>query len=75
MGFSNRGVTGVVTATDQMLFDPATVIDDPTPQDPSALGGGIDRVWVNRVLVSEGGQETGAHPGRCIAGSGSEQAL
>jgi len=75
MGFSNRGVTGVVTATDQMLFDPATVIDDPTPQDPSALGGGIDRVWVNRVLVSEGGQETGAHPGRCIAGSGSERAL
>ena len=62
-------------ATDQMLFDPATVIDNPTPQDPSALSGGIDRVWVNRVLVSKDGQETGADPGRCIAGSGREQAL
>lgn len=62
-------------ATDQMLFDPATVIDNPAPQDPSALSGGIDRVWVNTALVSEGGQETGADPDRCIAGSGREQAL
>jgi N-acyl-D-amino-acid deacylase len=56
-------------AADLVLFDPDTVIDNATPQDPKALSSGIDRVWVNGVEVYAKGRETGARPGRFIARS------
>jgi N-acyl-D-amino-acid deacylase len=49
-----------------VLFDPGTVIDRATPQDPHALSEGIDRVWVNGTLVYAGRAVTGAHPGRVL---------
>jgi N-acyl-D-amino-acid deacylase len=49
-----------------VLFDPDTVIDNATPQNPKALSSGIIRVWVNGVVVFEDGSETGARPGRFI---------
>jgi N-acyl-D-amino-acid deacylase len=56
-------------AADLVLFDPATVVDNATPQDPAALSSGIEKVWVNGVVVYAGGQETGARPGRFVARS------
>jgi N-acyl-D-amino-acid deacylase len=67
MGFSDRGVIRAGAAADLVLFDPDTVIDNATPQDPKALSSGIARVWVNGVEVYAKGQETGARPGRFIA--------
>lgn len=67
MGFIDRGVIRTGAAADLVLFDPDTVIDNATPQDPQALSSGISRVWVNGVEVYANGQETGARPGRFIA--------
>jgi N-acyl-D-amino-acid deacylase len=49
-----------------VLFDPATVADRSTFEDPKALSTGIAKVWVNGVPVWQNGQATGAFPGRAI---------
>jgi N-acyl-D-amino-acid deacylase len=69
MGFADRGLIRPGAAADLVLFDPDAVIDNATPQNPSALSGGIAKVWVNGVLVYADGQETGARPGRFLARS------
>jgi len=74
MGFVDRGVIRVGAAADLVLFDPHTVIDNATPQNPSALSSGIVSVWVNGVQVFEDGRSTGARPGRFIVRSGGETA-
>jgi N-acyl-D-amino-acid deacylase len=70
MGFSDRGIIRAGAAADLVLFDPATVIDNATPQDPGALSSGVSKVWVNGVVVFENGGATGAGPGRFIASVG-----
>lgn len=70
MGIMDRGVIRPGAAADLVLFDPDTVIDNATPQDPQALSSGIIRVWVNGVEVYANGQETGARPGRFVARAG-----
>jgi N-acyl-D-amino-acid deacylase len=67
MGFENRGVIEPGAAADLVLFDPDTIIDNATPQNPSALSTGISKVWVNGEIVFENGQVTGKRPGRFIA--------
>lgn len=63
MGFADRGRLAVGQAADLVLFDPATVIDNATPDDPQLVSTGITTVWVNGVVVFDGGKTTGAHPG------------
>jgi N-acyl-D-amino-acid deacylase len=67
MGFSDRGVIRPGAAADLVLFDPDTVIDNATPQDPAALSSGMNTVWVNGVTVFENGRDSGTRPGRFIA--------
>ena len=67
MGLKDRGVIAAGAAADFVLFDPKTVIDNATPQDPSAPNTGISKVWVNGRVVYENGQATGRHPGKFIA--------
>jgi N-acyl-D-amino-acid deacylase len=67
MGFKNRGVIKPGAAADFVLFDPDTIIDNATPQNPSAPNTGIDTVWVNGRIVFQNNQETGRRPGRFIA--------
>ena len=69
MGFTGRGVIRPGAAADLVLFDPETVIDHATPDNPSALSSGISKVWVNGRVVFEDGRETGLRPGRFIARS------
>jgi N-acyl-D-amino-acid deacylase len=64
MGFSDRGRIAPGMKADLVLFDPETVIDRSTPQDPHAVATGIDRVWVGGVSVYEDGKTTGMFPGR-----------
>jgi len=66
MGFSNRGRIAPGFKADLVLFDPETVIDRSTTSDPHAISTGIDRVWVNGVLVYEDGKTTGQFPGRAL---------
>ncbi|MDX1380752.1 MAG: D-aminoacylase, partial [Xanthomonadales bacterium] len=67
MGLADRGRIQPGLAADLVLFDPDTVIDIATPQDPGALSSGIEKVWVNGVVVYDNGRETGARPGRFLA--------
>jgi N-acyl-D-amino-acid deacylase len=69
MGFTDRGIIRPGAAADLVLFDPDTVIDHATPQDPGALSSGIGTVWVNGQIVFHDGQETGLRPGGFIARS------
>ena len=67
MGFVDRGVIRPGAAADLVLFDPDSVIDNATPQNPGALSSGISKTWVNGQIVFEHGRATGLVPGRFIA--------
>jgi N-acyl-D-amino-acid deacylase len=66
MGIADRGAIRPGAYADLVLFDPTTVADRSTFEDPSALSVGIDRVWVNGVAVWQDGKATGAYPGRGV---------
>jgi N-acyl-D-amino-acid deacylase len=66
MGIRDRGRIGPGMFADLVLFDPATVIDRATPQQPHLTSVGITRVWVNGQQVFANGTTTGARPGRTI---------
>ena len=66
MGFTDRGSIAPGMKADLVLFDPETVIDRATPEEPHALSEGIARVWVNGAVVFEEGKTTGVYPGVAI---------
>ena len=66
MGIRDRGRIAPGMFADLVLFDPATVADRATPQQPHLTSVGIARVWVNGQEVSANGTTTGARPGRTI---------
>jgi hypothetical protein len=49
-----------------VLFDPATVMDRATPQQPHLTSVGIERVWVNGAEVFADNKTTAARPGMII---------
>jgi N-acyl-D-amino-acid deacylase len=66
MKLSDRGRIAPGLKADLVLFDPKTVIDRSTFEDPRRLSEGIELVWVNGEAVWSGGKPTGAHPGRAL---------
>lgn len=70
LGWKDRGVIRKGAFADLVLFDPATVIDRSTFTDPTALSTGVERVFVNGVLVWDSGKPTGARPGTVIGRKG-----
>jgi N-acyl-D-amino-acid deacylase len=64
VGLADRGAIRAGAFADLVLFDPATVADQSTWEDPAALATGVEDVWVNGVAVLDGGKPTGATPGR-----------
>jgi len=66
MGIKDRGRITAGMFADLVLFDPATVIDRATPQEPHLVSVGIARVWVNGAEVFAEGKTTGAKPGKVI---------
>jgi N-acyl-D-amino-acid deacylase len=66
MGFTDRGLIRQGAAADLVLFDPDTVIDRATPENPDMLSEGIMAVWVAGKLVFEDGATTDARPGKVI---------
>jgi N-acyl-D-amino-acid deacylase len=55
---------------DVVVFDPATVSDHATFEQPHQLATGVLHVLVNGALVLEDGEHTGATPGRVVRGPG-----
>lgn len=70
LGLRDRGVLKPGMKADLVLFDPATVIDRATFEQPRTLATGIQRVWVNGTLVWSGSAVTDARPGRVLARPG-----
>jgi N-acyl-D-amino-acid deacylase len=66
MGIVDRGRIAAGYYADLTLFDPDTIIDHATMQEPTAISSGIERVWVNGVLAFENGQSTGVYGGQLV---------
>lgn len=66
VGLQERGRIAPGYAADLVLFDPATVIDRSTIDQPQALADGIVKVWVNGRVVYEDGQATKERPGHVL---------
>jgi N-acyl-D-amino-acid deacylase len=66
LGITDRGIIAAGAHADMVLFDPATIIDRATLQNPSALSAGIDKVWVNGRLVFQERRSTGARAGQVL---------
>lgn len=70
MRFTDRGVLKQGMAADIVIFDPATIRDLATFEQPNQLSQGMDYVLVNGVPVISNGRMTGALPGRVLRGPG-----
>lgn len=66
LGLQNRGTIAPGAFADLVLFDPDTVIDRATLQNPNALSLGIEKVWVNGKLVFQDRRSTGARVGHVL---------
>jgi N-acyl-D-aspartate/D-glutamate deacylase len=70
MRLTDRGVLKQGMWADVVIFDPATVHDRATFDNPNQLSEGMDYVLVNGVLVIELGKMTGSLPGKVLRGQG-----
>jgi N-acyl-D-amino-acid deacylase len=55
---------------DVVVFDPSRVADEATYDRPHGYATGVEAVLVNGTLVLDGGEHTGAKPGRVLRGPG-----
>jgi N-acyl-D-amino-acid deacylase len=72
MRLSDRGVLKEGMCADVVIFDPATITDLATFENPNQLSLGMEYVLVNGVPVIEGGRMSGALPGKVLRGAGYE---
>jgi N-acyl-D-amino-acid deacylase len=70
MRLTDRGVLKAGMWADVVIFDPATVHDRATFDNPNQLSEGMDYVLVNGVPVIEQGKMTSALPGKVLRGAG-----
>jgi N-acyl-D-amino-acid deacylase len=70
LGIRGRGRLAPGYFADVVVFDPATVTDNATFQQPHQYASGVAHVFVNGVQVVRDGAHTGAKPGRVVRGPG-----
>ncbi len=70
MGLTDRGVLKAGMWADVVVFDPETVNDVATFDNPNQFSVGMDYVLVNGVPVIEDGKMTGERPGKVLRGPG-----
>jgi len=70
MHFTDRGVLKAGMWADVVIFDPETVRDLATFDNPNQLSEGMEYVLVNGVPVIDQGKMTGALPGKVLRGEG-----
>ena len=70
MRLIDRGVLKQGMWADVVVFDPATIRDKATFENPNQFSEGMEYVLVNGVPVIAGGKMTGALPGKVLRGPG-----
>ncbi len=70
MRLTDRGVLKAGMWADVVVFDPATVHDLATFENPNQLSQGMEYVLVNGIAVIDQGKQTGALPGKVLRGAG-----
>ncbi len=70
VGLVERGLLRAGMFADLTVFDPATVADSATFEDPHRASVGIVHVFVNGRAALRGGRQTDARPGRGLRGPG-----
>jgi N-acyl-D-aspartate/D-glutamate deacylase len=72
-GLTDRGLLRAGYRADLVLFDPDTVADTATYENPIRAAAGIDAVWVNGVLSYRAGRATGQRSGRFLPRTGAHE--
>ncbi len=70
MGIRQRGKLETGYYADVVIFDPETIQDHATFENPHQLSTGVTDVWVNGVQVLKDSEHTGSFPGRVVRGPG-----
>ncbi len=70
LSLRDRGLLDAGKFADIVIFDPETIGDHATFEDPHQLSVGVRDVWVNGQRVLQDGEHTGAKPGRFVKGPG-----
>ncbi len=70
VGLFDRGLLRPGLAADIVVFDPASIIDRATFEDPHRVSEGVRYVLVNGIMVVDDAQVTDARPGRGLRGPG-----
>lgn len=65
-----RGLLKTGYFADIVIFNPATIRDNATYENPHQYATGIEHVFVNGIQVLKNGEHTGAMPGRFVKGPG-----
>jgi dihydroorotase/N-acyl-D-amino-acid deacylase len=70
MRLGDRGVLKAGMWADVVIFDPQTITDRATFENPNQLSEGMQYVLINGVPVIDGGKATNALPGKVLRGPG-----
>jgi N-acyl-D-amino-acid deacylase len=68
LSIQDRGMLKAGGFADVVVFDPATIQDHATYEQPHQLATGVEEVWVNGVRALRHGEATGAASGRALRG-------
>lgn len=70
LGLRQRGSLAAGNFADIVIFDPDTISDHATYNQPHQYATGVTEVFINGVQVLSEGEHTGATPGRIVRGPG-----
>ena len=70
LSIRDRGLINEGMYADIVVFDPKTIMDRATYENPNQLSVGMKHVFVNGVEVVADGKSTGAKPGMAVRGPG-----
>lgn len=70
LGLDHRGLLKQGYFADVVVFDPKTIADKATYENPHQYAVGMKQVFVNGVQVLKDGEPTGVKPGRALWGPG-----